>query len=210
MKTPSSSLISFFCLGSLLLVPLFSQAGYSPYSLPTLMRCTRDAEIVRAFRLLENSQGASSLHHIVNKPVRVIFKDMATLGKNLRNYDALSWMSFNGEQMIFINQKHKNAPPEALAALIAHEALHDDAQNSLQEEVASWAFEATVWKELSSHNVTLKQIPPGLFPLLDRERRIETEAQRGTLDGFVRKNAGYQGLPESSPGYEKAAAQPLQ
>ena len=33
----------------------------------------------------------------------------------------------------YINPKHRNAPPGALAALLAHEALHQDEYNSLSE-----------------------------------------------------------------------------
>lgn len=123
------------------------------------------------------------------------------MNKSLRNYDALSWMSNSGERVIFINQKHRNAPPEALAAIIAHEAMHDDAFNSLSEEVSSWRFEAMVWQELKRKNQSLAHLPAGVNDLVDRENRLEQEDRNGTLEKFVRANPGYRELPEVSPGY---------
>jgi hypothetical protein len=126
---------------------------------------------------------------------------MAQINKSLKNYDALSWMSNRGEQVIFVNEKHRSAPPEALAALISHEAMHEDEFNSLNEEVQSWQFEAAVWMELKAKNPALAQIPEGVNALVDRENRLEEETRQGTLEKFVRSSPGYQGLPEDSPGF---------
>lgn len=179
-------------------VPAFSQTHYT---MTSFLRCTRENEIMQAFYLLKGSQGERSLRRIVHKPVRVVFKDMGSINKALRNYDALSWMSNRGEQVIFVNQKHRLAPPEALAALIAHEAMHDDELNSLSEEVESWRFEAKVWMELKARNPVLAQVPEGINALVDRENRLEKETLQGTLEKFVRSSPGYKALPETSPGF---------
>jgi hypothetical protein len=150
---------------------------------------------------MNEGQSQTSLYHIINTPVRVIFKDMKSMNKALSNYDALSWISNQGEQVIFVNEKHRNAPPAALAALISHEAMHNDEFNSLEEEVQSWQHEARVWMEMKSRNPALSKIQPGLSPLVDRENRIETEYSKGSLASFVRSSPGYKGLPESSPGF---------
>jgi len=183
--------------------PAFSQTHYT---MNAFLRCTRDDSIMKAFNLMSDGHGESSLDRIVNRPMRVIFKDMATLHKTLKNYDALSWISNQGEEIIFINDKHRNAPPEALAALIAHEAMHDDEYNSLNEEVQSWQHEAVVWMEMKSKNPSLGKIPAGQSPLVDRENRIESEYQKGTLEKFVRSSPGYRKLPESSPGFTLTTA----
>jgi hypothetical protein len=181
-------------------IPAFSQAETIPYT--TLLRCTREEPLLKALTLLENSQtGKASLATILNKPVRIVFKDMKMVHKALKNYDALSWISNQGQQVIFINEKHRMAPPEALAAVIAHEALHDDPFNSLQEEVESWQVEARVWVEFKGKNPELAKIPPGQSALVDRENRIEEEYRKGSLASFVRGTPGYQGLPEVSPGF---------
>lgn len=161
---------------------------------------------MKAFSLMQNGHGESSLTRIVNKPMRVIFKDMKAINKSLRNYDALSWISSHGEQVIFVNEKHRDAPPEALAALIAHEAMHEDEFNSVSEEIQSWRHEAVVWMEMKARNPELAKIPPGLYPLVDRENRIESEYRKHSLDNFVRSSPGYQGLPEASPGFGATSA----
>lgn len=189
--------------GTVVNPPAFSQTHYT---MNAFLRCTRDDAIMRAFNLMSDGHGESSLERIVNRPMRVIFKDMSTLHKSLKNYDALSWISNQGEEVIFINEKHRGAPPEALAALISHEAMHDDEYNSLSEEVQSWTHEATVWMEQKSKNPALAQIPPGKSPLVDRENKIEAEYKKGTLEKFVRSSPGYQKLPESSPGFNVSTA----
>lgn len=185
-------------LGAWVGLPAFSQ---NHYTMTAFLRCTRENTIMKAFYLMKDSQGERSLNRIVAQSVRVVFKDMASMNKSLRNYDALSWMSNSGERVIFINQKHRNAPPEALAAIIAHEAMHDDAFNSLSEEVSSWRFEAMVWQELKRKNQSLAHLPAGVNDLVDRENRLEQEDRNGTLEKFVRANPGYRELPEVSPGY---------
>lgn len=181
--------------------PAFSQ---DPNGIPltTLLRCTREEPIIKALQLLKDSEaGEASLTTILNKPVRIVFKDMKSVHKALKNYDALSWLSHQGQQVIFINEKHRNAPPEALAAVIAHEAMHDDPYNSLNEEVESWQVEARVWEELKVRNLKLSQIPMGQNALVDRENKIEQKHHQGELTSFVRSMPGYQGLQETSPGF---------
>lgn len=184
-------------------MPAFSQ---NRYTIATFLKCTREDAIMKAFALMAEGQGEASLERIVNKPMRVIFKDMKTLHKGLKNYDALSWISNQGEQVIFINERHRTAPPEALAAMIAHEAMHEDELNSLNEEVASWQFEARMWMEMKVRNPELAKLASGVNPLVDRENKIEQEYRQGTLEKFVRTRPGYTGLPEASPGFVSRTA----
>ncbi|MBY0403371.1 MAG: hypothetical protein K2X66_05700 [Cyanobacteria bacterium] len=178
--------------------PAFSQ---SKYPMVSLLRCTRDQSILEAFNYMVGSSGEPSLDVIVNKPVRVFFKDLGLLNQKVKNFDALSWLSTDGQQVIFINEKHRGAPPEALAAIIAHEAMHDDLDNSVLEEIAAWQKEAGVWAEMKRVNPSLAVIPEGKYPLVDRLNKIADEKQKGTLEAFVRANPGYKGLSEHSPGY---------
>ncbi len=199
-----SSLLLLFAAISLV-SPVVQAETQRPLAI--YLRCTREAGILQAFRLMESlPQAESALTWIADKPVRILFKDMKTLHKGLSQYDALSWISNQGEQVIFINEKHRDAPPEALAAMLAHEALHNDGYNSLSEEVVGWRQEADVWTALKTKNPELAHLPAGKIPLVDRENRIAQEAQLGTLASFVRNNAGYRGLPESSPGFASQAA----
>jgi hypothetical protein len=173
----------------------------SKYPMVSFLRCTRDQAIIEAFNRMVGSSGEPSLALIVQKPVRVFFKDLSLLNKKMKNFDALSWLSVDGQQVIFINEKHRNAPPEALASIIAHEAMHDDLSNSITEEVTAWQKEAQVWQEMKRQNPTLAAIPEGEHPLVDRLNRIQAEYEKGSLEVFVRNNPGYKGLAEHSPGY---------
>lgn len=199
---------SAIALGLLLMMGTGEDAAFpqARYSLTALLRCSREEAILKAFSLMKDGAAEESLRRIVGKPMRVVFKDMKAIHKSLKNYDALSWISSQGEQVLFLNEKHRNAPAEALAALIAHEAMHDDPQNSINEEIQSWAHEAIVWREMKAHNPNLARIPAGMYSLVDRENRIETEYSRHTLASFVRENPGYQGLPETSPGFAAVQA----
>jgi hypothetical protein len=197
-------LVSFLLLGLFAQeLPAFSQTHYT---MTSYLRCTRDDAILQALTLMSNGEAEPSLHRIVSRPARVIFKDMKSIDKSLKNYDALSWISSSGQQVIFVNEKHRNAPPEALAAMIAHEAMHDDILNSVSEEVSGWTQEARVWMEMKSRNPALAHIPSGAYPLVDRLNKIEQEYQQGTLSVFVRSRPGYKNLPETSPGFGSDAA----
>ena len=176
------------------------------YPMTSYMRCTREPAILNALHAMDQTAASrESLRWIVDQPVRVVFKDMKLLSKGLENYDALSWISGQGEQVILVNEKHRNAPPEALAAMLSHEALHNDPFNSISEEIAGWRAEALVWTEIKKLNPALSQIPTGMLPLVDRENRIEKEYDKGNLEAFVKGNAGYRNLPESSPGFNPPA-----
>jgi hypothetical protein len=205
---PTAFLASAMAFTLIAILPQTMQPGFAQthYSMAAFLRCTRDEAIMNAFNMMQDGHAESSLIMIVNKPVRVIFKDMKTIHKGLKNYDALSWISNQGEQVIFVNEKHRNAPPEALAAMLAHEAMHNDEYNSLSEEVAGWTREAQVWMEMKAKNPALKDIAAGAYPLVDRENRIEQEARHHTLESFVRNNAGYRGLAETSPGFGAATS----
>ena len=107
--------------------------------------------------------------------------------------------------IIYINPKHKTAPPGALAALLAHEALHQDEYNSLSEETYAWTMEAAVWCEMRD-----------IYPesnkedddLVKRENTLKQLFEKGGYTSkYIKKavyaNKGYQGLPLTSPGFQE-------
>lgn len=185
-------------LGFGLLLPGFAQ---NRYSLVTFYKITREARLVQALALLNGTSASDTVDLIVERPIRIIFKRLKDMDERLENYDAISYLGFNGQLMIYINDKHLKAPPEALAAIIAHEAIHHDAHNSLREEVAGWSREALIWHELKSTNPELAALPEGEYDLVDRLNTIEKHYRQGDLETFVRGQQGYQGLPEHSPGF---------
>jgi hypothetical protein len=132
-----------------------------------------------------------------------MFKNLAELGSQYATFDALAWLSKDpttqGAWVLFIADKHRKAPVEALASLITHEALHADFQNSYCEEEHAWLAEVTAWKQFKAQNPTLQHIPKGWYGLVDRLNAIETALAQQTLKAMIRNNPGYAGLQEASP-----------
>ena len=170
---------------------------------------TEDANLIQALEILDNTTGKYSKEAILGKnlskkPVQIEFIDLATISPMYMNFDALGWKK-KKELYIYINQKHKDAPPEALSALLAHEAIHQDEHNSLNEETYAWTLEAAVWTQLSDDNPELEKIA---HPLVERENVIKKLFVRGNytskyIHKFVVTNKGYQNLPERSYGFEE-------
>jgi hypothetical protein len=138
---------------------------------------------------------------ILSHQVKLRIRDFQAFGPGVGGYDALSWMRRDGGQVIYINKKHITAPPQALASLIAHEAMHNDMYNSVNEEITLWNREADVWLSMREAHPALQTIPEGDYPLVDRLNTIANRKRNGSLNHFVRYNDGYKGLPEHSPGY---------
>ena len=131
-----------------------------------------------------------------------MFKDLSELNEAYKTFDAVGWKK-KGRLYIYINPKHENAPPGALAALLAHEALHQDEYNSLTEETYAWTMEAIVWNEI------LKQFPESNnldSPLVTRENILKQLLEIGAYSNkYIKKtvyaNSGYKDLPLTSPGF---------
>ena len=105
-----------------------------------------------ALDMLKNTTGDFSRkailgNNLTERPVKIEFRDLGSINKDYASFDALGWKK--GKRLyIFINPRHKDAPPGALAALLSHEALHQDEYNSLAEETYAWTMEASVWCEI--------------------------------------------------------------
>ena len=172
-------------------------------------KISNDEVILVALDMMKNttadfSRRALIGYNLTDKPVKVRFKDLSQIKEEYQNFDALGWKKKN-QLYIFINPRHADAPPAALAALLAHEALHQDEYNSLAEETYAWTMEAAVWSEL------LKIYPEQndrQHPLLQRENTLKQLFKKGGYtDKYIRKtvyaNKGYQNLPQTSPGFER-------
>ena len=151
----------------------------------------------------EFSRNAILGNNLSGKPVKIEFRDLGTINPDYAEFDALGWKK-NKQLFIFINPRHKDAPPGALAALLSHEALHQDEYNSLAEETYAWTMEASVWHEI------LKLYPESndeLHPLVVRENMLNKLFERGNYSSkYIKKtvmsNDGYKNLPSTSPGFE--------
>lgn len=171
-------------------------------------KVTKDANLIKALEILDNTTGKYSKEAILgknftNRPIAIEFMNLSTINPMYMNFDALGWKK-KKNLYIYINEKHKDAPPEALSAILAHEAIHQDEYNSLNEETYAWTLEAAVWTQLSEDNPELEKIS---HPLVERENVIKKLFVRGEYTNkyirkFVVTNKGYQNLPERSYGFE--------
>lgn len=175
---------------------------------PEYKQVSEDYIFYVALDMLKGTNGEFSRRAILGnnlsgKPVRVMFKDLSTIKPEYASFDALGWKK-SKTLYIFINPKHKDAPPGALAALLSHEALHQDEYNSLAEETYAWTMEASVWCEI------LKLYPESdqnLSPLVNRENTLKKLFEKGNYSNkYIKKtvhsNEGYRNLPATSPGFE--------
>ena len=161
-----------------------------------------------ALDMLEGTTGEFSRkailgYNLTQEPVKIEFKDLSELNPAYASYDAVGWKK-KGKLYIYINPKHKEAPPGALAALLSHEALHQDEYNSLSEETYAWTMEATVWCDI------LRKYPESNdtdSALVTRENVLKQLLEKGNYTNkYIKKtvyaNEGYKNLPLTSPGYE--------
>ena len=172
-------------------------------------KISNDEVILVALDMMKNttadfSRRALIGYNLTDKPVKVQFKDLSQIKEEYQNFDALGWKKKN-QLYIFINPRHADAPPAALAALLAHEALHQDEYNSLAEETYAWTMEAAVWSELLE---IYPEQNDRQHPLLQRENTLKQLFKKGGYtDKYIRKtvyaNKGYLNLPQTSPGFER-------
>ncbi len=185
----------------MILGAIIFSAPAQAYTIADYYRCTRDQPIIQAMEILERSPEKWVVKDMVESDTRVLFKNMQQLSQFYENDDALSVISNDGHHIIYINMKHYNAPPQALAATLSHEIMHSDRFNSIHEEMTAWTQEAKTWQEMLQEYPQLQQIPRGEYPLVDRLNAIEILIKEHKLEDEIRNNPVYKGLPEHSPGF---------
>lgn len=188
--------------------PAKYSAQYVKQITPMYKDVGKDEIIYVALDMLRGTNGEFSRNAILGKnlsgkPVKIEFRDLGAINSEYAEFDALGWKKKN-QLYIYINPRHKDAPPGALAALLSHEALHQDVYNSLAEETYAWTMEASVWYEI------VKLYPESndqLHPLVNRENQLKQLFERGNYSNkYIKKsvmsNKGYANLPSTSPGFE--------
>lgn len=172
--------------------------------------CTKDEQLQVALYSMEGSLADYSRRaylgeNLSGKPIKVQFKNLGEIDSKYQNYDALGW-KIKDRLHVFINEKHKSAPPQALASLLSHEAMHQDTFNSTNEETYAWTLEAATWTDFTKKNPTLKSKTD--YPLVRRLNTLnDMFVKANYTDKYIRKivktNQGYQDLPVRSPGFEQ-------
>lgn len=183
-------------------------AEYIKQITPNYKCVGKDEIFYVALDMLKDTEGMFSRNAILGnnlseKPVKIEFRDLGQISQDYASFDALGWK--RGKSLyIYISNRHKTAPAGAIAALLAHEALHQDEYNSLAEETYAWTMEAIVWDEI------LKLYPESNKdnePLVKRENTLKKLLEKGEytnkyIKKTVMQNSGYKGLPTYSPGFE--------
>ena len=168
---------------------------------------TNDPQIVQALDLMNGTTAEWAKKAILGNndsglPMLIKFRNLAELSPDYANFDALGWKT--GKQLtIFINNKHRNAPPEALASLLSHESVHQDEYCSLEEETYAWGYESDVWLQMVKRNPEVAHIDCPLTQRLNTLGRLYKSAGNttGQIRNVVYSNPGYKGLPVHSPGF---------
>ena len=183
-------------------------AQYIKLITPMYKSTGKEQVIYVALDMLKGTNGEFSRNAILGnnlsgKPVKIEFKDLGTINPDYANFDALGWKK-NKQLYIYINPRHKDAPPGALAALLSHEALHQDEYNSLAEETYAWTMEAAVWYEIRK---LYPESNDEIHPLVYRENKLRKLFVRGNYSNkYIKKtvmsNEGYKNLPSTSPGFD--------
>lgn len=168
----------------------------------------KDEVFYVALDMLKDTKGNFSRNAILgnnlsHRPVKIEFRDLGQINQEYATFDALGWKK--GKKLfIYISNRHKDAPAGALAALLAHEALHQDEFNSLAEEIYAWTMEAFVWDDI------LKIYPESdkEHPLVKRENTLLKHLEKGNytnkyIKKAVMQNHGYRNLPSYSPGFDR-------
>lgn len=161
-----------------------------------------------ALDMLKDTEGMFSRNAILGnnlsqRPVKIEFRNLGDINKDYATFDALGWKK--GKKLyIYINSKHQNAPAGAIAALLAHEALHQDEYNSLAEETYAWTMEAVVCNDIVKLYPESNQEE---HALVTRENTLKKLLEKGNYTNrYIKKavlqNEGYKNLPSYSPGFD--------
>lgn len=172
-------------------------------------KVTKDGVVMQAMEMMQNlsiarySYNALMGNNLTERPFKIEFKNIAEIRQEYASFDALGWKKKN-TLYIYINEKHRNAPPEAIAALLSHEAIHQDEFASLNEETYAWTLEAAVWMKLAEQNPSVEK---SVSSLVSRENMLKKLFVKGDYTNkYIKKavytNPGYKNLPTRSPGFE--------
>ena len=183
--------------------------NYVEAIVPVYKSVSKEPIVMVALDMLVGTNGEFSRNAILGnnlsrRPMKVEFKNLSEIKEDYANFDALGWKK-GKDLTIYVNAKHKTAPPGALAALLSHEALHQDEYNSIAEETYAWTMEASVWCEIL--RIYPESEDDKLSPLVNRENNLKKMFEKGNYsDKYIKKevrgNKGYKGLPQTSPGFE--------
>ena|GEM_PF-3493188 len=178
---------------------------------------TNDEKLIQVLDSLNQTVLGQKTRNIImgdnlsKRPIRILFINISDVSPECSNDEALVCKDHSGNLYILISNEHRNAPVEALNAILSHEVIHQDAVSSKAEELQGWLNETQEWIALKKLNPELNYIPENKYPLVDRLNAIEkmyTSAGDSTKYIYqeIYYNPAYSDLALYSPGYTSIPA----
>jgi len=135
---------------------------------------TSDAHIKSALVLLQEAGAQEVFENLEENSVKIVFYDLTQISFKYMNHFAINSVDTFGNRYIMINTKFKNASPEEIACLIAHESFHKLKVATFEEETLATSKEAYYWGILKKEN---KQYAPSeLLTRLDRLAELDSHS----------------------------------
>ena len=115
---------------------------------------TTSTEIKNALVLLEQIGADEVFANLEENSVKIAFYDLTQIEYSYMNHFAVNTVDTFGNRYILINSKYRNASPEELACIIAHESFHKSNVATYEEEYLATEKEAYYWNILKNRNKT--------------------------------------------------------
>ncbi len=168
---------------------------------------TRSEKINKALDSLKNTSAKWVIktvkgNNLSGRPIRIMFRKLEKMNPAYKTFEALTCVDSTDKIYIFINSKHKDAPVEAIATLLTHEVLHQDAENSIAEETKAWSNEAIYWTEFTAKNPSLANAPGGLVKRLNILAAIYRKQGTSGIHKKVMSIHAYKNLEMASAGFD--------
>lgn len=152
---------------------------------------THDTEIKEALVLLENAGAKEVFDNLEENTVKIAFYDLTQISYGYMNHFAVNTVDSFGNRYILINSKFKNASPEEIACIIAHESFHKLNVATYEEEYTATKKEAYYWSILKDNSKTYKN--SALLERLDNlaELRTASTEQKNLIEEKINKSDFY-------------------
>ncbi|MDD3437118.1 MAG: hypothetical protein PHC64_08220 [Candidatus Gastranaerophilales bacterium] len=109
-----------------------------------------DGKVLAALEILESIGASDVFSRLDRNSTKIIFYDLTLMSFSYAKHYAVASTDDCGNNYILINSKFRSSPSEAIAALIAHESVHQLPQATMDEEVRATTTEAQTWIKLRS------------------------------------------------------------
>lgn len=130
---------------------------------------TRDVTIKAALEVLAENGAKEVFDNLEENSVKISFYDLSQIRYDYGKHFAVNSVDTMGNRYILVNSKFKNATPEEIACIIAHESFHKLAVATLEEETLATQKEAYYWSILKN-----------------KSKKYESSTLLSRLDGLVK------------------------